>query len=288
MRIVRYRERAETAGGRDDPASLGVVDGGAVRPIDAAEGGPMLVEMVRCGIFGSLIPADGARPRPTASVQLLAPLPAPRKVVAIGLNYADHAAEAKVTAPAEPLVFAKFPSAIVGPDDAIEWDRRLTDGVDYEAELGVVIGRTARHVPIEQALDHVYAYTCVNDVSARDLQFGDGQWVRGKSLDSFCPIGPWLVTVDEIPDPQALAISCTVSGETLQAGSTADMFFGVAELISRLSRSFTLEPGDLLATGTPPGVGWFREPRRLLRNGDEVVVEIERIGKLRNAVRVID
>lgn len=288
MRIARYREHRESAGSRDDPASLGLVDGGMVRPIDAADGGPVLVEMVQRGVFGSLIPAHDAHPRPIESVRLLAPISTPRKIVAVGLNYADHAAEAKVAAPAEPLVFTKFSSAIIGPDDAIEWDRRLTDGVDYEAELGVVIGRTARHVPIERALDHVYAYTCVNDVSARDLQFGDGQWVRGKSLDSFCPIGPWLVTADEIPDPQALAVSCTVSGETLQAGSTADMFFGVAELISRLSRSFTLEPGDLVATGTPPGVGWFRQPRRLLHNGDEVVVEIERIGKLRNAVWVIE
>ena len=190
-----------------------------------------------------------------------------------------------MTLPAEPLVFAKFPSSIVGPGEAIAFDRGLTDAVDFEAELGAVIGRRARDVRVEDALDHVFGYTCLDDVSARDLQFSDGQWVRAKSLDTFCPIGPWVVTADDVPDPQRLAISCTVSGEVLQSASTGDMIFGVAELIARLSRSFTLEPGDLIATGTPPGVGWFRTPRRLLRDGDEVVVEIGGVGRLSNPVR---
>ena len=153
-------------------------------------------------------------------------------------------------------------------------------------ELAVVIGRQARNVPVDAAFNHIFGYTCLNDVSARDLQFGDGQWVRGKSLDTFCPLGPWIVTADEIPDPQALTIECEVSGEVLQAASTADMIFGVAELVSRVSRSFTLEPGDLIATGTPPGVGYFRKPQRLLRHGDEVVVRIEGLGELRNPVRL--
>src|SRR4051794_3001794 len=139
---------------------------------------------------------------PLGSVRLLAPVPDPGKIVAIGLNYADHAAEGNVPVPSAPLVFAKFPSTIVGPEDDVVWDRSLTDRVDYEAELGVVIGARARNVTEAEALDHVFGYTCVNDVSARDLQFGDGQWVRGKSLDTFCPVGPWIVTADEIPDPQ--------------------------------------------------------------------------------------
>ena len=149
----------------------------------------------------------------------------------------------------------------------------------------MVIGRTARRVSRENALDHVFGYTCLNDVSARDLQFGDGQWVRGKSLDTFCPMGPALVTADEIGDPQRLAISCTVDGEVVQSSTTAMMYFGVAEIISYCSRSFTLEPGDVIATGTPAGVGVFREPPRFLGDGDRVAVEIERIGRLENVCR---
>jgi 2-keto-4-pentenoate hydratase/2-oxohepta-3-ene-1,7-dioic acid hydratase in catechol pathway len=223
--------------------------------------------------------------RPIASVRLGPPIPDPGKIVAIGLNYADHAAEGKVAVPTAPLVFAKFPTTIVGPDDIVTWDRSLTDRVDYEAELGVVIGQRARNVSEDEALDHVFGYTCVNDVSARDLQFGDGQWVRGKSLDTFCPVGPWIVTADEIPDPQALSIACLVNGEALQDSTTANMFFGVRTLISYCSRAFTLEPGDLIATGTPAGVGVYKKPPRLLRDGDEMVIRIERIGDLRNVCR---
>jgi len=187
--------------------------------------------------------------------------------------------------PKAPLVFAKFPSTVIGPGADISWDRSLTDQVDYEAELGVVIGRRARNVSEAEALDHVFGYTCVNDVSARDLQFGDGQWVRGKSLDTFCPIGPWLVTADEIPDPQALRIECLVNGETLQSSTTANMFFGVRQIIAHCSRAFTLEPGDVIATGTPSGVGVYKNPKRFLHDGDEVTIRIERIGDLTNRCR---
>ena len=190
-----------------------------------------------------------------------------------------------MTQPQEPLVFAKFPSSIIGPGETMTFDRGLTDGVDVEAELGAVIARRARDVHAQDALDHVFGYTCVNDVSARDLHFRDGQWVRAKSLDTFCRLGPWIVTADEIPDPQALLIGCTVSGTVLPSASAADMIFDVAELIARLSHSFTLEPGDLLATGTPPGVGWFRKPGRILRDGNEVVVTIGQIGELLSPVR---
>ncbi len=227
---------------------------------------------------------DRNAPLPLSETRLLAPIDRPGKIVAIGRNYAGHTAEERASLPSEPLIFAKFPSSIIGPDEAITWDRRLTDAVDVEAELAVVIGRAARCVTRSAALHHVFGYVCLNDVSARDLQFGDGQWVRGKSLDTFCPIGPWIVTADELPDPQALAVNCLVSGERLQVGSTADMHFGVAELIHRLSWSFTLEPGDIIATGTPEGVGYYRDPPRLLRDGDVVEVEIAGIGTLRNPV----
>ena len=174
---------------------------------------------------------------------------------------------------------------MVGDGAEIRWDSALTQQVDWEAELGVVIGTAARDVPVADALDHVLGYTCLNDVSARDIQFGDGQWVRGKSLDTFCPIGPAIVTTDEIPDPQNLAIRCLVDGEVVQAANTSQMYFGVAEIVSYCSRSFTLEPGDVIATGTPGGVGVFREPPRFLADGSEVVVEIEGIGRLRNRCR---
>lgn len=221
-------------------------------------------------------------------VALAVPVHGTSKIVAIGLNYVDHAVESEVSMPAEPLVFAKLPSSLIGHGDPIRWGSDITSAVDSEAELAVVMGRTCRNVPEREALEHVFAYTCLNDVSARDLQFGDGQWTRGKSLDTFCPVGPWLVTADEIPDPHSLRIRCTVSGQTLQDATTADMHFSVPELISYLSRMFTLEPGDVIATGTPPGVGYFRDPQRLLRHGDVVTVSIDSIGELTNPVRVDD
>lgn len=231
-------------------------------------------------------PKRGEAARPIAEANLLAPVVRPGKIVAVGLNYIDHAAEAGRALPTEPIVFAKFPSSIVGPGAEITWNRALTDAVDFEAELAVVIGRTARRVSREDALQHVAFYTCLNDISARDLQAKDGQWVRAKSLDTFCPIGPWLVSPDELPNPGDLRISCAVSGERFQDASTADLLFDVPELIHRLSHSFTLEPGDIIATGTPPGVGWFRDPKRPLHDGDHIVVAIEGIGELENCVRV--
>ena len=227
-----------------------------------------------------------ARGSSIEDADLLPPLPRPGKIVAIGRNYRDHTTEEGVAPPAAPLVFAKWPSSVVGPGAEVCWDPGLTQQVDYEAELAVVIGRTARNVSVADALDHVLGYTCLNDVSARDIQFGDGQWVRGKSLDTFCPMGPAIVTADEIGDPQDLAISCSVGGERLQNARTSSMFFGVAEIISYCSSSFTLEPGDVIATGTPGGVGAFRDPPRYLENGDRVTVEIERIGRLENTCRV--
>jgi 5-carboxymethyl-2-hydroxymuconate isomerase len=215
--------------------------------------------------------------------ELAAPLH-PGKIVAIGLNYLDHIRESKLPQPDEPLVFAKFPSSVTGPRDPIVVDGELTQLVDWEVELGVVVGRRMRHVSVDTALGHVFGYTVGNDVSARDVQFSESQWTRGKSFDTFCPLGPVVVTAEEIPDPQALAIRTRVNGEVMQDSSTAEMLFGVAELLAFCSRSFTLEPGDLLLTGTPWGCGYFMDPPRALEVGDVVECEVEGIGVLRNTV----
>jgi 2-keto-4-pentenoate hydratase/2-oxohepta-3-ene-1,7-dioic acid hydratase in catechol pathway len=207
----------------------------------------------------------------------------PGKIVCVGLNYRDHAAEGGMDLPKAPLLFAKWPNTLIGHGDAIVVPPE-TQQVDYEAELGVVIGRAARRVSERDALDHVAGYICVNDVSARDMQFADGQWTRGKSPDTFCPVGPRLVPREEIDDPQALAIRCLVNGEALQDSSTAQMIFSVAEIIAYASQVITLEPGDLIATGTPAGVGIFRDPKVLLQSGDEVSVEVEGLGTLTNPI----
>jgi 2-keto-4-pentenoate hydratase/2-oxohepta-3-ene-1,7-dioic acid hydratase in catechol pathway len=246
------------------------------------DGGPSALESLRAAADPARIEAVG---HPLADADLLAPVGRPGKVVAIGRNYREHVDEEGVEPPAAPLIFAKWPSSIVGPGADIRWDPALTGQVDYEAELAVVIGRTARRVAESEALEFVLGYTCLNDVSARDLQFGDGQWVRGKSLDTFCPMGPALVTADEITDPQRLDIECRVGDRVVQQASTSLMYFGVAALVAYCSQAFTLDPGDVIATGTPGGVGIFRKPPVLLTDGDEVSVEIEHIGRLSNVCR---
>jgi 2-keto-4-pentenoate hydratase/2-oxohepta-3-ene-1,7-dioic acid hydratase in catechol pathway len=208
----------------------------------------------------------------------------PSKIIAIGLNYLDHIRETGLDRPERPLVFAKFPSAVIGQGQAIEIDRSITERVDWEIELAVVIGTMARDVAVDRALDVVFGYTVANDVSARDVQFGDGQWVRGKSLDTFCPLGPAVVTADAIGDPQNLELRTTVNGETMQDSSTSEMLFGVAELVAFCSRNFTLCPGDVILTGTPWGCGEFMTPQRSLASGDVVVCSIEGIGDLVNPV----
>ena len=210
------------------------------------------------------------------------PIERPGKIVCVGLNYRDHAEEQGAALPAEPLLFAKLPNALIGPGDPIVIPSLVTQ-CDYEAELGVVIGTRVKDVSRENAFEAVRGYVCANDVSARDLQFGDGQWTRGKSVDSFCPVGP-LVPANEIPDPHNLRIRAIVSGEVLQDSTTANLIFGIDEIISHASRTMTLEPGDLILTGTPAGVGIFRDPKRLLRPGDEVTIEIEGLGTLTNPV----
>jgi 2-keto-4-pentenoate hydratase/2-oxohepta-3-ene-1,7-dioic acid hydratase in catechol pathway len=263
---------AETAGDHLPGTMAELVAGGAAALAALRAAGPALA-------------AAAERSRSVEELDLLAPLPRPGKVIAVGLNYLGHATEQRKQPPSQPLIFAKLPSAVVGHGAEIVWDPALTRQVDAEAELAVVIGRRARYVRAADALDHVLGYTACNDVSARDLQAADGQWVRAKSLDTFCPMGPVLVTADEIPDPSGLKIECIINGTPTQSASTADMHFSVSHLISWCSASFTLEPGDVIATGTPPGVGIYRDPPQLLADGDEVVVEIERIGRLANRCR---
>jgi 2,4-didehydro-3-deoxy-L-rhamnonate hydrolase len=211
------------------------------------------------------------------------PFARPGKIVCVGLNYRDHAVESGMEIPERPLLFAKWPNALIGPGKPIVLPEQAKD-VDYEAELGVVIGTRAQRVAVTHALDHVAGYVCANEVSARDIQFGDGQWTRGKSFDTFCPVGP-IVPADQVPDPQALGIRCVLNGEVVQDSSTAQMIFTVAEVIAFISDGITLEPGDLILTGTPAGVGLGRKPPVYLADGDEVTIEIDGVGSLTNPVR---
>lgn len=234
-------------------------------------------------VLASGIGAARATTRPLDGAVPVWPL-RPGKIVAIGLNYLDHIREAGMDEPERPLMFAKFPSSVIGPGEPIVIDGELTERVDWEVELAVVIGTPLRNASTDAALAGVAGYTVANDVSARDLQFADGQWTRGKSLDTFCPLGPVIVTPDELGDPQALRLWTTVNGETVQDSSTTEMIFGVAELLAYCSRAFTLEPGDVVLTGTPWGCGEFMNPRRSLRPGDTVEVGVEGIGTLANPV----
>ncbi len=222
-----------------------------------------------------------------ADVKVESPL-LPGKIICIGKNYAEHAKETGSKPPTAPIIFAKFPSAIIASGQTITWRSSITNEVDWEGELGVVIGKTAKDVSEEDALNYVYGYTVANDISARDLQIKqDSQWTRGKSLDTFCPLGPVIVTRNDIPDPQALTITTMVNGEVMQQDTTANMIFNVRHLISYCSRMFTLEPGDLILTGTPSGVGLGRDPQVYLKDGDVVKVSIEGIGEISNPCKVI-
>lgn len=220
---------------------------------------------------------------PLDEVEFLPPVPRPGKIIAVGLNYRDHAAEQGKTAPTEPVVFAKYASALTGHNTPIVLPPNSRE-VDYEAELAVVIGKTARRVAREDAYACVGGYTILNDVSARDMQRQDKQFTRAKSCDTFAPLGPWLVTADAVPDPHALDIRLTLNGRVMQASNTREMIFDIPYLIWFLSQAMTLEPGDVISTGTPGGVGVFRRPPVFLQPGDETAVTIERIGTLRNVV----
>ncbi len=220
---------------------------------------------------------------PLAKARLLAPIPKPGKITCVGMNYADHAREQGHEPPKSPIFFLKSGNTICGPGDAIHLPPNSSQ-VDYEAEFAVVIGKKGSRIPEEKAYDYVAGYMILHDVSARDLQFSDGQWYRGKSCDTFAPTGPWIVTRDEIKDPHNLRISLTLNGETMQDSNTSNLIFSVPYLVSYLSQSATWEVGDLISTGTPPGVGVFRKPPVFLKAGDTTSVTVEKLGTLTNPV----
>jgi 2-keto-4-pentenoate hydratase/2-oxohepta-3-ene-1,7-dioic acid hydratase in catechol pathway len=212
-----------------------------------------------------------------------APVPRPGKLICIGLNYRDHAAESNMAIPERPVIFSKFPTCVIAPGEPVVIPS-TSHQVDYEAELAVVIGRRAKNVKASRAIDYVLGYTAFNDVSARDFQFADGQWQRGKSCDTFAPMGQTIVTTDEITDPHKLSIKLVLNGQTMQDSNTDQLIFGVPELIEFLTESITLEPGDVIATGTPPGVGFARKPPVFLKPGDQMEVLIEGMGGLGNPI----
>ncbi|YCI74819.1 fumarylacetoacetate hydrolase family protein [Bacillus sp. R1-10] len=218
-----------------------------------------------------------------SEVNILPPIANPDKIICVGLNYFDHCKETGMEPPESPVIFSKYANAIAGHNDAIEIPINSTE-VDFEAELAFVIGKEAKHVSEEEAIEYVFGYTIMNDISARDLQFQDVQWSRGKTADTFAPFGPVIVTKDEVGDPHNLAISLELNGEIMQDSNTSNLIFTVPKIISFLSQSMTLMPGDLIATGTPPGVGMGRNPKIWLKNGDRMNVSIEKIGTLSNHV----
>ncbi len=218
---------------------------------------------------------------PLASVELLSPVLHPPRIFCVGLNYLDHAAESKMAVQAVPTIFMKLPSAITGPDSEIVLPSNSTQP-DYEAELAVVIGRHAANVTRENWRECVFGYTILNDVSARDVQLATSQWTLGKSFPTFCPIGPWIVTADELADPHSLDVRLTIDGETMQQANTRDFIFDIPAVLGYISAVVPLEPGDIVSTGTPQGVGLGRTPQRWLRPGEEVAIEISGIGRLVN------
>ncbi len=278
MKLARYGDP-----GAERPA---LVDGqGNLRDISGVIG-DITPQVLESGLLDVLAarPEDD-HPLVEGPVRLGPPIAAPQKFIGIGLNYSDHAAEIGMDKPAEPVVFTKHVTCICGPDDDVILPAITRKG-DWEVELGVVMGQRARNVPGDKALEHVAGYVLVNDVSARDVQLeGTGQWVKGKSFDTFGPIGPWLVTRDEIPDPQAVELEMRLNGRIMQKGTTAAMFFTVAEIVSYLSRHFTLEPGDIIATGTPAGVGAGRTPPLFLAEGDIMELAATGLGRQRQRVR---
>ncbi len=272
MKLVRFTLS-------DGTVQIGELDGDQILPI------PGVASMEQLMHEG--IPAARATAVPASSARLLAPVQ-PSKLMAVGKNYAAHAAEVSSDVPRSPLIFAIYPSSIIGQGEVIRWRQAITQQVDWEGELVIVIGKEAHHVDEAEALDYVFGYTIGNDITARDIQASESQWVRAKAMDTFCPLGPALVTADAIPDPQDLKIETVVNGETMQQGHTSDMVFSVAYLVAYLSQTFTLEPGDVILTGTPPGVGKGMKPPRFLTHGATVSVTIEPIGTLTNTCEIED
>jgi 2-keto-4-pentenoate hydratase/2-oxohepta-3-ene-1,7-dioic acid hydratase in catechol pathway len=270
-----YTEPGLLAGGE----VIGLRRGGFADMISVIQGGADALDRVQR--WSEFTPGDEVIA--TAEAKFAAPIPRPPKLICIGLNYRDHAEEAKQPIPEVPTMFAKFPTAVTGHGHPIVLPKHSTKP-DYEAEFAIVIGRRGRYVPEEHWRDYVFGYTIINDVSARDYQMATSQWMIGKTFDTFAPMGPAIVTADEIEDPHNLAITLTLSGEVMQSSNTRNLIFQAPRLISYLSSVFTLEPGDVIATGTPAGVGFARKPPRWLKPGDEVRVTVEGIGELVNPV----
>lgn len=281
MRLITFMSRGEVAlpGVLAGEQVYSLQPAGFTSTLQVIAGG----SAARGAIRAYLQCAPPAAAKDLASVVLLAPIPRPPKVICVGLNYRDHAAEAKMEVPPVPTIFSKFSNAVTGPGAPVILPRN-TKKPDYEAELAFVIGTGGRHIPADRWREHVYGYMCLNDVSARDFQLATSQWLMGKTFDTFAPTGPWITTADEIVDPHDLDISLEINGEVMQSSNTRELIFGIPALIEYLSSVFTLEPGDIVTTGTPAGVGFSKKPPRWLRPGDEMVVRIQGLGELRNPV----
>ncbi len=274
MKLTQFKTKIS------DDKRLGMLKGDVI--VDVTEIAPDMLSLIKQGA-PALFAADKLTPRSAYALDAVEYLPAvdAGKVVAVGRNYYDHAVEGGNEPPKSPLLFTKFTNALAGHNAKITL-HAISEQIDFEAEMAVVIGKRASKVNEADALNYVFGYAPLNDVSARDLQFSDGQWVRGKSLDGFCPVGPFVTTRDEIADPQALKIEGVLNGEVMQSSNTKMMIFGVAYLIHYITQGITLEPGDVIATGTPEGVGVFRKPPVLLKDGDAFEVAIEGLGALLN------
>jgi 2-keto-4-pentenoate hydratase/2-oxohepta-3-ene-1,7-dioic acid hydratase in catechol pathway len=280
LRFVTFqREGYSEPGIVQDDEIIGLGGAGFPHILPLIAGGADALDRVSRWVYSP----PGSERFDAADTRLLSPIPRPPKIIGIGLNYRDHAEEQKATLPDVPAVFAKFHTSVIGHGQPIVLPKNSTKP-DYEAEFAVVIGKGGRHIPEDRWREHVFGYTIVNDVSARDFQRATSQWIMGKTFDTFCPIGPAIVTADEIEDPHTLDISLTLSGEVMQSSNTRNLIFGVPQLIAYLSSVFTLEPGDVIATGTPGGVGFVRKPPRWLRPGDECRIRVEGIGELVNPV----
>ena len=275
MKLTQFKTKTS------DDARLGMLSNDVI--VDITEIAPTVNAFIAGGV-AAIHAAKNAGAKTAFALDAVEYLPAvtPGKVIAIGRNYHDHAIEGGSEPPKSPLIFTKFINSVTAHNAKVTL-HSISEQIDFEAELAVVIGKRASRVSEADALDYVFGYSCLNDVSARDLQFADGQWVRGKGLDGFCPIGPFVVTKDEIADPQALKIEGILNGETMQSSNTKMMIFNVAYLIHYITQAITLEPGDVIATGTPEGVGVFRKPPVLLKDGDVFEVVIENVGTLRNS-----
>ncbi len=273
MKIISFQDRQGLVRG-------GVLDGDQVFSLPQAESDDVLA-FIRSGLAS---PPREISPIPLNGLTLLAPLQHPPRIFGIGLNYKEHAVESKMVVQPVPTVFMKLASSITGPDSDILLPPEAQEP-DYEAELAVIIGKEGHHISADHWEEHVFGYTIINDVSARAVQLATTQWTLGKSFPTFAPIGPWIVTRDEVPDPHALNIRLTLSGEVMQSANTRDLTFRIPVLIEYISSIVALEPGDIISTGTPPGVGLGRKPQRWLKPDEEIEIEIERIGTLRNRTR---